>query len=500
MRIYELYSSLDIDERSPLALQTMGAAGGQTIVGAFSTGTHGGDVLFPPLADYVVAIHMIALAFAAPLLRDTPLSERTPYAAEFWIERGDDPDVPPLVDEGLLQAVYPQLPEAAAPITVLRDNDLFDAVRVSAGRMGLIYSVVLRVGWQYCLEQVRTKDTWSNVKTWINEPANQNFPQPTPSNPLPVDHRFVQVVVNPNAQPLHSGEHTCYVTYHNKKAVGQSPRGRYERRGPRLQNTNPPEFQNAGTTAPIDQPAGLFTLPCSSSSPLKTFVGTLATASLGAAAAAIGAAALSTDEGNFVEASADILAAATATTAAVALGTASALIQSGPLGDAVGSICNWCAQNNQFEIVREIEEYVLSTQQKLEDITAISYAILDTHDYTDQGCDVNIDSLEVFFDASSQTAGMPLLIIYVEKIFQRIAELEQGAAWANGTPQAFAGYIGLRFMSSSKGLIAMQRWAYTCSMEIAGFNKVDSTKPFLTQIEKDALERPAFGSTRIRRF
>jgi hypothetical protein len=168
------------------------------------------------------------------------------------------------------------------------------------------------------------------------------------------------------------------------------------------------------------------------------------------------------------------------------------LIQSGPLGDAVGSICNWCAQNNQFEIVREIEEYVLSTQQKLEDITAISYAILDTHDYTDQGCDVNIDSLEVFFDASSQTAGMPLLIIYVEKIFQRIAELEQGAAWANGTPQAFAGYIGLRFMSSSKGLIAMQRWAYTCSMEIAGFNKVDSTKPFLTQIEKDAL---ALGGT-----
>src|SRR6202453_304112 len=288
MRIYELYSSLDIDERSPLALQTMGAAGGQTIVGAFSTGTHGGDVLFPPLADYVVAIHMIAPAFAAPLLRDTPLSERTPYAAEFWIERGDDPDVPPLVDEGLLQAVYPQLPEAAAPITVLRDNDLFDAVRVSAGRMGLIYSVVLRVGWQYCLEQVRTQDTWSKGKTWTNEPANQNFPQPPPSNPLPVDHRFVQVVVNPNAQPLHSGEHTCYVTYHNKKAVGQSPRGRYERRGLRLHNSHPPEVQNAGTTAPIDQPAGLFTLPCSSSSPLKTFVGTLATASLGAAAAAIG--------------------------------------------------------------------------------------------------------------------------------------------------------------------------------------------------------------------
>ncbi len=379
MRIYELYSGLDIDERAPLALQTMGAAGGQTIVGAFSTGTHGGDVLFPPLADCVAAIHMITPAFGEPLITDTPLSERIPYAAEFWIERGDS-DVPPLVDEGLLQAIYPKLPEQDGPITVLRDNDLFDAVLVSAGRMGLIYSVVLRVGWQYSLEQVTTKDTWSNVKGWINNPASHNFPQRgTSANPFPADQRFVQVVVNPNAQPHNSGEHTCYVTYHNKMLLGETPLGRNEKRGARIPGTDPPEFQNAGTTVPYGQSGGLFSLPCSSSSPLKTFVGNLATASLEAAAAAAASAVFLAAEGDEVAAAAATQTSVTAGLLAAALGTVSGLIQSGPLGDAVGSICNWCAQHNKFEIVREIEELVLSNQMSLRTIVTNSYAILDAH-------------------------------------------------------------------------------------------------------------------------
>jgi hypothetical protein len=41
------------------AMATLGGAGGQTIVGAFSTGTHGGDVALPPIADAVQAIHLI---------------------------------------------------------------------------------------------------------------------------------------------------------------------------------------------------------------------------------------------------------------------------------------------------------------------------------------------------------------------------------------------------------------------------------------------------------
>lgn len=488
-RIYELYSRLDFPDR-PLALQTMGGAGGQTIVGAFSTGTHGGDVLFPPLADCVMAIHLIAPAL---YIVDQPGLPRVAKAAEFWIERGDGP-IPPLVDEGKLQAVYPKFPEEQEPITVIRDNDMFNAVLVGVGRMGIIYSVLLSVGWQYCLKQTRTKDSWNNVKSWINDPTNANFPQlGMPPNTYPADHRFVQVVVNPNGQPHKPGEHTCYVTFNDKMPVTMQPPGRDERRGALIPGSDPQEFQNAGNTAPYPPSnSGFFNLPCSSSSPVDNLIDQLTT---DAVAAAVAAAATATA----LSASLSPLAAVAWVAAGVAAGTAAALITlksilpGGPLGNAVGAICNWCAANNQFWIVRELEEFVLGSQQKPQTFTAISYAVLDTHDYTDIGCDVNIDLLEVCFDAAVvQPGGNQLLVDYVENIFKRIAELEAGAPWANNAPQAFVGYISLRYMSKSQGLIAMQRWLNTCSLEIAGFNMVGGTEPLLKQIERDAL---AMGGT-----
>ena len=80
-RIYQLYAELDqVDPltsdmtlaglmssaygnpmyRGPWSFPTLGGAGGQTVVGAVSTGTHGGDFRQPPLADAVRAIHLVA--------------------------------------------------------------------------------------------------------------------------------------------------------------------------------------------------------------------------------------------------------------------------------------------------------------------------------------------------------------------------------------------------------------------------------------------------------
>ena len=44
----------------PWGFATLGGAGGQTVVGALITGTHGGDFDRPPLADSVVAMHLVA--------------------------------------------------------------------------------------------------------------------------------------------------------------------------------------------------------------------------------------------------------------------------------------------------------------------------------------------------------------------------------------------------------------------------------------------------------
>jgi hypothetical protein len=78
-RIYQLYAELDqvdnlMDQNTlagyfkahhdngsyqgPWAFRTLGSAGGQTVVGALTTGTHGGDFRMPPIADSVMALHL----------------------------------------------------------------------------------------------------------------------------------------------------------------------------------------------------------------------------------------------------------------------------------------------------------------------------------------------------------------------------------------------------------------------------------------------------------
>src|SRR5260370_23769426 len=79
-RIYQLYAEWDVgDSQNPQSLcvlmqngfgnnafadswgfETLGGAGGRTVVGGLSTGTHGGDFARPPVADEVVALHLVA--------------------------------------------------------------------------------------------------------------------------------------------------------------------------------------------------------------------------------------------------------------------------------------------------------------------------------------------------------------------------------------------------------------------------------------------------------
>src|SRR5207247_157927 len=90
MRLYQLYCLLDAGDdtiadsiattlpqyKGPWAMETLGGAGGQTIVGAISTGTHGGDVHLPPIGDSVQAIHLVGTE-----------------GRQYWIERELIPDV-----------------------------------------------------------------------------------------------------------------------------------------------------------------------------------------------------------------------------------------------------------------------------------------------------------------------------------------------------------------------------------------------------------------------
>lgn len=104
-----------------LAMPTLGGANGQAIAGAISTGTHGGDVELPPLADAVMAMHLV-----------------TEGGRELWIERASEP----ITDDAALGAV---LTRSCADTEIVRNDDVFNALLVAFGRFGVIYAYVLRV-------------------------------------------------------------------------------------------------------------------------------------------------------------------------------------------------------------------------------------------------------------------------------------------------------------------------------------------------------------------
>lgn len=155
-----------------LALETQGGSSGQTLVGAVSTGTHGGDHFLAPIADSVLAIHLVGRG-----------------GTEYWIEPSSG-----ITDPGQLTAVLPDID----PANIIYDDSLFDAALVSLGCMGLIYAVVLRVRHAFGLREITTQQTWRHFVRTAYQVLNS-----------PQD-RFLQVVLDPYFDS--EGDNTCLVT------------------------------------------------------------------------------------------------------------------------------------------------------------------------------------------------------------------------------------------------------------------------------------------------
>jgi FAD binding domain/PASTA domain len=177
--IEALYHWLD---RLGLALETMGGAAGQTLVGAVSTGTHGGDKALPPIADSVLALHLVGVG-----------------GTQYWVEPSAGITDPALLRQHVAPGVDPG--------NVVYDDELFNACLVSLGCLGIVYSVVLRVREQYDLVETTRRMSWREFQAgftaFLDDPAN----------------RFLQVLVSPYRR---DGEHPCLVTV-RAEAAATSP-------------------------------------------------------------------------------------------------------------------------------------------------------------------------------------------------------------------------------------------------------------------------------------
>jgi hypothetical protein len=494
-RIYQLYSELDVgDSNNPASLAalmkarfgnrlfdgswafaTLGGAGGQTVVGALSTGTHGGDFDRPPVADSVVALHVVADG-----------------GQHFWIERSNLKQTP-FIDEAKLRAFYGQSRFGGPDnFHVIQDDNVFNAALIQVGRFGIVYSAVLKVVPQYGLRQDIALDTWENVRGHIADPNSSLFTTSfTSASGTVIPQRFLQIAINPIPE-TNGTTHVASITKHWTLPLGEVPlsplppvtwsshgglAGRPERVGnivvPFDPVINAPLFSKAGSSiaySPSESGVtsfSLFEFACQDANfmdgivsgiyiEIENFLSTNAVP-IGGALAAVIASGLGPG----------LLALAPwllAILAILALFLNSLRSDGSTVGQALnnlrGSLLSGSDPSQRAAgiiVWRAIANAVFNAEQAPATYSAISYAIMDAHDYTDISCAVNVRSVEVFFDATD-----PSLLAFVDRLllFEIFQEFQSG--------KSVAGYISLRFCMPTAATIGPQPFPRTVAVECSG--------------------------------
>jgi hypothetical protein len=140
IRLKELNAWLDANG---LALRQMGGYDHQTVAGVISTSTHGSGTSFGPLNDSAHSLDMVVSE--GRVLR---------------VERADGP-----TDRAAYEAHH------GDRRTLVQDDDVYDAVNVGMGCMGVICTALLEVEPKYWLREVREMHPWSKVKADLQDGA-----------------------------------------------------------------------------------------------------------------------------------------------------------------------------------------------------------------------------------------------------------------------------------------------------------------------------------------
>lgn len=120
-----------------LALENMGGYDAQTIVGAALTGTHGSGLQFGPMASQIVSFQLVTAGGAVWQVEPSAgITDPAKFSGQITTGEG------------------------SVPATLKQDDELFNALAVSMGCLGIVYAVVLRTVPRYWLREVRTLTTW----------------------------------------------------------------------------------------------------------------------------------------------------------------------------------------------------------------------------------------------------------------------------------------------------------------------------------------------------
>jgi hypothetical protein len=428
IKIHDLNCTLDT---MGLAMITLGGSNGQSLAGAISTGTHGSDVDLAPLADVVRAIHLVG-----------------PGGQEWWIERSG---ARAITDPARMeQARSANL--LCSSIRIEYDDLLFNAVLVSVGRMGVVYSYVVQVRDAFRLKQTREKKNWTEVKSLIRTDIRDGLAQGT---------QFVEIAVNPYMSS--AGDHDCVIT--RRKTVSEPTTSPGDSSGQSFAF-----FCNiTALNAVLDFAAGL--LP------------PLIAAATGAALASLSWMLLIPGLGSIAYASASAIAITGATAGLVALEAAIGTARATPgsdLAQKLTSILNTMTGLGHKELVPLLTEQMLLSERNPNGPVVVqeSFRLL-----TSQGpcnapwsgppdCMRQVDGLEFALDLSP---GSEKLFAFVDDVIALTDEF-----LATNMPAGFV--MSLRFTKGTEALIGMQQFSRTCSVEVLMLRGLNGESDFLQRL------------------
>lgn len=472
----------------PWGFMTLGGAGGQTVFGALTTGTHGGDFRQRPISDAVVAVHLV-----------------TDGGDHFWIEPSSSQIEFPIAADGKLQAVYGGL-NPDVTFKIIRNTDVFHSVVVGVGRFGVVVSMVVRVVPQYCLLEHRRLDDWTNLKSMLKGPAHHHafdFAFFTGGNAAvdkaafdarfghvaAAQNRFLQIAIN--LSPHQHDEHRCGVTQrwfhpHTKpEAIDPNTdevRGRPERGTPTQAGLSP-AYKPPDSPKDSGSASGTFiSRACGNANFIAGILREVAKeiekviSDNAVPAGGIIAGALAVGAGAAVIAVASICAVLAVVVLALkaladaidAMGDASLAQTVDTAIKAVDAIPG-VPEELKIMLLRIIFKEIFESEQSNRDYVAISYAVMDGHDYLDRSCFGNAESIEIFFDASRPD----VYCSYVDAVLAFEASQEERAL------RFAVGYVSLRYMLGSQGLIAPSQFRETVAIEISGLRDASGSVPMI---------------------
>ena len=424
IKIYDLNCKLDA---LGLAMPTLGGNNGQALAGVIATGTHGTDVAAPPIADAVQAIHLVG-----------------PGGQEWWIERDDDQGAITTPDR-MTQAKQRGL--ICSDARVEYDTSLFRAVLVSMGRMGVVYSYVLKAVDAFGLRTNRVTSTWTAERAKLRNPTS-----PFGTN------RWLEIFLNPYPDP--TGEHSCVVSTKNVAGPPFRPDDAISKNA----------FDGFCESPHITQILVGINLGLPA-----VMAGVVATA-----AATLGPLNAIPIVGPFLYSAALAAIVTPYTLLQTALVSLLAKSPGGNFGEQLANVVNLLVRAKMKPVIPQIVSALAGSLRPLSEDGTVKESF---RSYTGQrmcpevpleatNCERQMDTLELAFD---MTPGKTNLFDFVDEVFAEADRL-----YAADQPAAFG--MSLRFTAATEALLGMQQWARTCSVEIFVLRGVHSTPSFITKL------------------